>query len=134
MKQSPLLEFESSAFAVIPGEDDATNPGIYGKTLAEWLANQLREAGLPAGGIIAEDFGWCVPVASTPHQLYVACASTEEAPNEWRVFAFAEGGLAARFLGKDNSAASLAFLFTTVRSCLESHPSVRGLREEPLDA
>jgi hypothetical protein len=134
MKQTPLLEFESSAFAVIPGEDEATNPGIYGKALAEWLGNQLRAAGIPAGSIIAEDFGWCVPVAGSPHQLYVACASTQEAPNQWQVFAFAEGGLAARLLGRDKSAASLASLFTAVRKCLELHPNVRGLREEPLDA
>ncbi len=131
MKQSPLLEFESSAFAVVAGEDAATNSGIYGKALAEWLANQLRAAGFPAGGIIAEDFGWCVPVATTPHQLYVACASTEEAPNQWRVFVFAEGGFAARLLGRDKSAESLASLFTAVRRCLESHPNVRGLREDP---
>ena len=134
MKQSPLLEFESAAFTVIPGEDESTNPGIYGKALAEWLADQLRAAGLPAGAIIAEDFGWCVPVATAPHQLYVACASTEEAPNQWRVFVFAEGGLAARLMGKDKSAESLASLFTVVRRCLESHPTVRGLREEPPDA
>jgi hypothetical protein len=130
MTRSALLEFESSAFAVSP-EDEATNPGIYGKALAEWLANELRAAGLPAGAIIAEDFGWCVPVATTPHQLYVACASTEEAPNQWRVFAFAEGGLAARLMGTDKRAESLASLFTVVRQCLESHPNVRGLREEP---
>jgi hypothetical protein len=131
MKQSPLLEFESSAFAVMAGEDEATNPGIYGKALAEWLANQLRTAGFPAGRIIAEDFGWCVPVETSPHQLYVACTSAEDAPNHWRVFAFAEGGLAARLLGKDKSAESLASLFTTVRRSLESHPNIRGLREEP---
>jgi hypothetical protein len=35
MKQTPLLAFESSAFAVIPGEDHETNPGIYGKALAQ---------------------------------------------------------------------------------------------------
>ena len=44
MKQSPLLEFESSAFAVMPGEDEETNPGIYGKALAQWLADRLRAA------------------------------------------------------------------------------------------
>jgi hypothetical protein len=131
MKQSPLLEFESSSFAVLPGEDEATNPGIYGKALAEWLANQLRAAGLPAGGIIAEDFGWCIPIATAPHQLYVACASAEEALNQWRVFAFSEGGLTARLMGRDTSAGSLASLFTAVRKCLEAHPNVSGLREEP---
>jgi len=129
MKQSPLLEFESSAFAIGPGEDEQTNPGIYGKALAQWLAEQLCAAGFAAGEAIAEDFGWCVPVESQPHSLYVACANAEE-PDHWRVFVFAEGGVVARILGKDKSAESLASLFTTVRRCLESAPIVRGLREE----
>jgi len=129
MRQSPLLEFESSAFAVIPGEDEDTNPGIFGKALAQWLAEQLRAAGLPVGDVIPEDFGWCVPVESKPHSLYVACANTGEKPDQWRVFAFAEGGVMARLLGKDKSTESLASLFAAVRRFLESAPSVRGLRE-----
>ena len=84
--QSPLLEFESSAFPVTPGEDEETNPGIYGRALAQWLAEQLRAAGFDAGAVISEDFGWCVPVAATTHSLYVVCASLEAAPNRWRVF------------------------------------------------
>lgn len=128
--QSPLLEFESSAFAVIPGEDQETNPGIYGKALAQWLAEQLRAAGFSVGDIVAEDFGWCVPVASAPHALYVACASTGERPDQWRVFAFAEGGVMARLLGKDRRAESLATLFAVLRRALEFAPTVRNLREE----
>lgn len=130
MKQSALLEFESSAFPVIPGEDEHTNPGIYGKALAQWLAEQLRARGVLAGDVIAEDFGWCVPVESKPHSLYVACASTEEKPNYWRVFAFAEGGAMARLFGKDKSAESLSTLFAAVKQILESAPVVQGLREE----
>jgi hypothetical protein len=130
MKQSPLLEFESSAFPVIPGEDEETNPGIFGKSLAQWLAQQLRAAGYPTGDVIAEDFGWCVSVESKPHSLYVACASTGERPDQWRVFAFAEGGVMAGLFGKDKSAESVAQLFAAVRRCLESTPTVRALREE----
>jgi hypothetical protein len=130
MKQSPLLEFESSAFPVVRGEDEETNPRIYGKALAQWLAEQLRAAGVPAGEVIAEDFGWCVRVESKPHTLYVACASTGEKPDQWRVFAFAEGGVMARLLGKDKRAESLASLFAAVRHCLKSAATVRGLREE----
>ena len=118
MKQSPLLEFESSVFAPIPGEDEETNPGIYGKALAQWLAERLRAAGVAAGDVIAEDFGWCVPVAAGPHPLYVACASTETS-DRWQVFVFAEGGVMARLLGRDTSAESVASLFAAVRRCLE---------------
>jgi hypothetical protein len=132
MRQSPLLEFESTAFAVIPGEDEETNPGIFGKALARWLAEQLRAAGFTAGEVISEDFGWCVPVESQPHSLYVVCSCTGEKPNHWRVFAFAERGVVARLLGKDRSDESLASLFAAVRRCLESAPVVRELREEAM--
>ena len=131
MKQSPLLVFESSAFPVDPDEDQETNPGIYGKALASWLAEQLRAAGFSVGAIIAEDFGWCIPVNSKPHALYVACAGTEEGRDQWRVFAFAEGGILSRLLGTDKSAESLATLFVAVRGCIESEPHTRALRQEP---
>ena len=128
--QSPLLEFESSAFPVTPGEDEETNPGIYGRALAQWLAEQLRAAGFDAGAVISEDFGWCVPVAATTHSLYVVCASLEAAPNRWRVFAFAEGGFVARLSGRDKRAASVATLFAAVRRCLEATSTISDLREE----
>ena len=130
MKQSALLEFESAAFAVIPGEDEHTNPGVYGKALAQWLAEQPRARGLPAGEVIAEDFGWCVPVESEANALYVACASTGEKPDHWRVFTFAEGGVMTRLFGNDKRAESLAALFGAVRQSLEAAPAVRNLREE----
>ena len=130
MKHSPVLEFQSSAFPIAPGEDEATNPRIYGKALAQWVASQLRAAGVPAGDVIPEDFGWCIRVASRPHSLHVACAGFGEPPDCWRVFAFAERGVIARLLGRDRSAESVASLFAAVRRCLESTPAVRGLREE----
>src|SRR5258708_6141933 len=107
MKQGPLLTFESSAFAVIPGEDEETNPGIYGKALAGWLGEQLRLAGIAAGNVIAEDFGWCVPVKSPPYSLYVVC-SNDETADHWRIFTFVEGGLMDRILRKGKGAELLA--------------------------
>ena len=130
MKQSPQLAFQSTAFAVVPGEDDRTNPGTFGKSLATWLSQQLRLKGLATGEAIAEDFGWCVPLESTPHKLYVACAGVDEEPNNWRVFVFAEGGFVSRLLGKDTSAESISTVFVAVRELLRSSPQVRGLREE----
>ena len=130
MKQSALLEFQSSAFAVEPGEDSHTNPGIHGKSLATWLAEQLRTKGLGVGQVVAEDFGWCIPVESKPHKLFVVCASTEEKENAWRVFAFAEGGFVARMLGKDQSAQAVTSLYAAVKEVLLSSLHVHGLRED----
>ena len=129
MKQTALLEFESSAFPMVPDEDKQTNPGIYGKALAQWIAEQLATRGFSVGEVIAEDFGWCVPIEAKSPRLYVACASANEKPNHWRVFAFAEGGVLARLFGKDTSTTALAALFTALKHTLQSSPVVQGLRD-----
>jgi hypothetical protein len=77
---------------LIEGEDEETNPGIYGRALAFWFASQLQVA---QDDVIAE-FGWCVPLKSSPHRLYVACSSEDDRKDRWRIFVFVEGGLFAR--------------------------------------
>lgn len=128
--KSPMLVFDCAAFAIVPGEDEETNEGIYGKSLAEWLAGKLRSAGISVGDVIAEDFGWCLRMDSEPHSLFVACSGNADEPDRWRVFVFAEGGLFARLTGADTRAESVATLFTAVRQCIESAPAVHGITEE----
>jgi hypothetical protein len=130
MPQGPLLSFESTAFPVMEGEDQETNPGIIGKALAEWLAGELGHRGIPTQGVIAEDFGWCVAVASEASKLYVACANVEDKATAWQVFVFAEGGFFKRLLGKDVSGAALAGLHANVKDILSGNPGIERLREE----
>lgn len=130
MKQSPFLVFGSPIFAVEPGEDEATNPGVYGKALAEWLSARLRETGVPCGDVIAEDFGWLVSVESKPHALYVVCTNYDGRTDAWRLFIFAEGGLLARLLGRDERASQVEALYARVREVLDAEAGIADLREE----
>ena len=130
MKRRPLLEFKSSAFPVVMSEDDKTKLGIFGKALDQWLSEQLRARDFPSGDVIAKDFGWCVPLLGKPPALYVACARTDEAEDQWRVFAFAESGLISRIFGKDTDGESLETLYAAVKGILEATPQVQRLREE----
>ena len=135
--QSALLHFESNAFPVTPGEDEQTNPGIFGRALAEWVGDRLRERGLPAGDIIPEDFGWCVPVTLSPHAVYVACANDgglDEGAGRWQLFVFAEGGLMQRLFGKDTRREAMSRVFEAVRQALASSPEIRGLTEESTES
>jgi hypothetical protein len=126
MMQSSLLEFESTAFSVADGEDEETNPGIYGKSLAIWLASQLQ---VSEEAVIAEDFGWCVPVKSSPHRLYVACSSEDDRKDRWRIFVFAEGGFVARLLGRDTRAADVESLFSRIKLILAAKPGISAVTE-----
>ena len=130
MRQSPLLTFKSSAFPVQPGEDERTNPGVFGSALARWLADRLRERGLAPAEVFAEDFGWCVPVARDPYTVYVACAGSGEPDDEWRVFAFVEPGLLTRLMGRDTSAVALEQVFVALEECLSTADEIRELIRE----
>ena len=94
---SDHVVFSSQHFAVEPKEDQETNPGIYGKSLATWVAAKLNERGVPVERIIAEDFGRCVLVKSKPFMLWIGCASLDDDPTRWQMFLALERGLIARF-------------------------------------
>jgi hypothetical protein len=122
---SPVLMFQSARFEPVPQEDELTSPGIYGRQLAEWVAAELPSQGYQAAGpVMAEDFGWCVPVVDEECSLYVACANSHDG---WQTFVFAESSLMARLFGQDSRPAAVASLFAAVRSILEQAPGIHQL-------
>ena len=130
MKQSPLLHFESTAFAIRPGEDERTNPKLYGEALATWLAEQLRGRDLYAGEVFAEDFGWCVPVAVGQKGVHVICVNEDERTDRWQVSCFVERGFVDALLRRSDDTDALTTVFVVVKDCLSNAPEVRGLIEE----
>jgi hypothetical protein len=67
--------FKSSLFAAEPGEDEATNPRLYGRQLANWLRERILSLGYPAVEVIAEDWGWCVMCQREPYELWIGCVN-----------------------------------------------------------
>lgn len=123
--------FESDAFPPVPGEDDETNPGLYGRALAAWLAAALGSTGYLVERIVAEDFGRVLVVAHPGCRLHVAVASTDETGREWQVFAFAEHGLLARLRRSSVGASAVSRLMSDLKRVLEESADVKSLREEP---
>ncbi|MCO4780700.1 MAG: hypothetical protein KC646_00140 [Candidatus Cloacimonetes bacterium] len=93
--------FKSSLFSVTEGEDEQTNPGIYGKSLAEWLVEGFTNCGYTNLEVIAEDWGWCIFIKEDEHSsMFIGCGSLNTDPDEtlpeeieWHVFLFSEIGL-----------------------------------------
>jgi len=83
--------FESNKFKIIKGEDESTNPRIYGLELSKWIAKELKFLGYEVEDIIPEDWGWCVVCQSKPFLLWVGCQNDfEEDKLIWCCFAEAE--------------------------------------------
>ena len=125
-----------------PGEDQETNPGRYGRHVAEWLAAKLRERGYDIESVIPEDWGWCVACQSGPDRVLAACgnvdverpsgASEPPAPSEatWHCFPVAASSMWRRLLRRREVALALKRFDGELRAVLEAEPGI-VLMDEP---
>ena len=107
MSTNPQVTFQTDFFKPITGEEEATNPERYGKALAQWLAEGLKERGVAVAGIVPEDFGWAVVVSRKPFMLWLGCGNTDGSNNEWSVFPVAETSMIQRLFRRVNPAPAI---------------------------
>lgn len=127
---SDRVSFRSSAFAVEAGEDGETNPGIYGRSLANWIVRQLEGRGVRVEGTIAEDFGRCVVVKRKPFLLWIGCASVDGRHDRWRLFIALERGLIGRLLGGQGAERALEHLRGHFRAMVWEVPGISDIEWE----
>ena len=127
MEMSDHVTFTTPFFAVEPGEDAHTNPGIYGRALARWLAEALRARGLAVEDAIPEDWGWCITVKREPLALRVACANVDGSVTEWRVFAAAERGLRQWLRRAGDATAEVRALQAHLAAIVPTVPGARDI-------
>ena len=72
------VEFISDAFPPYPGEDEETNPGIWGKRLAEFLVAELPKHGITPKEFYTEDWGWEIPIENKAFAMYLGCSNQLE--------------------------------------------------------
>lgn len=126
--------FKSSLFQAEPGEDEETNPRMYGRQLANWICERFRSLGYPAE-VFAEDWGWCV---LCQRGLLIGCVNLQDIeyaepgdpppPKErllWHVAPMAETRGAREGLER---------LDTQLRTVLESEPAIEIVDETVVDA
>jgi len=134
--------FESDLFHPEPGEDEATNPGVYGKQLAHWLAQRLQAHGYASTEVIPEDWGWSVVCARKPLLLWVGCGSlaSEGISGEpsiepagttrtWHCFPEAEVPFWKRVLRQVDTAPQLERLQSDLNAILSGEPELRLVEE-----
>ena len=90
---------ETSFFEIEPDEDAETNPGVYGRAFARWIAERLKERGESVEEIVSEDWGRCVIVTRKPYLLWIGCGNRAGRTDEWGAFVIAEPGLLQRLSG-----------------------------------
>lgn len=128
--------FKSPLFKIQPGEDSQTNPGIFGKELADWLAQKLQPLGYPVE-VIPEDWGWCIICQRKPARLFIGCGNVTSLtpdiePPElvWHLFVHAEAPILKRLFQSVDPAAVRNKLTIQLAQILANEPEIT-LVEEP---
>lgn len=133
MEKSAAVSFTSSQFPIEPNEDEDTNPGIYGRALARWLAEQLEPRGIATKEVVAEDWGLCVVTQTRPVRVNIAVANVEGSATRWQMFAFVERGLFQLAKSPDELQRELAAMREHLAAIVGSIPDVRDVFWEELD-
>ena len=109
-------------FKIAGREDDATNPGRYGKEFASWMSEQLRARNEVVSQVVAEDFGWCVVLGTEPARVWIACGNRDGSTNEWGAYVVAEPTLAQRLFKRSGVRAELDRLSGVVQTIMRTVP------------
>lgn len=130
--------FESDLFEIEEGEDDETNPKMYGKRLSGWIRQKLIGFGYDVEEVIPEDFGWLVLCQRSPYLLGVVCVShiddqtmrEDDPPPEpdrvtWCCTIFVEVPFFKRLFGKVDTTEGVKKLDRELRGILNSETGIR---------
>jgi hypothetical protein len=129
--QGPRYVIRSSAFLVEPREDSETNPGVFGRSLANCVAAQMRLRGWNVEAVIPEDFGYCVMLARRPITLRIGFANRAQSTNEWMAYVAAEGGLLRRVLRMADASKEIGRISAILSEIMKSAPGAEAYFVEP---
>jgi hypothetical protein len=122
------LEFSSDAFPPCPDEDETVNLGVFGKRLAEFIAEGLRRRGVEIEKVEAEDWGWRVDVHHEAFPLWIGCANYTELENGFLCFLEPSKPHIRRWLKKIATTETVERLATDLEAVIADSGKVDGLR------
>ena len=121
------VEFRSSKFPPYEGEEEQINPGLWGKRLAEYLVEKLAEMGLETEEIIAEDWGWYIPVRNEGFRLALCCGHQDGDDDQFLCFTDPDTPIVKKFFRKIDATAQLTQLTGALEQILAADPDIRDI-------
>jgi hypothetical protein len=122
------LEFRSTAFPACPGEDEESNPGRYGKRLAEFIAAGLPKHGFGVANTSAQDWGWRIDLRSEQFPLWIGCGNYEEHDDGFLCFIEPSRPYVRRWFRRIPTSDTIDRLADALEETLLSAGDVRNLR------
>lgn len=121
------VEFKSSKFPPYEGEEEEINPGLWGRRLAEYLVQKLADLGVETEDIIAEDWGYYVPVRNEGFEIALCCGHQDGDDDEFLCFTEPSKPIAKKLFRKVDATAQLSRLVEALEKILQSDPDIREI-------
>lgn len=121
------VEFRSSSFPPYEGEEEEINPGLWGRRLAEYLAQKLAKRGIVTETFAIEDWGCYLPVKIDGVSLALRCGHQNGDDDQFLVFTDPCTPKVKKLFRTIDVTAQLDRLLTALREILESDATIRDI-------
>ena len=121
------VTFRSDKFPPYDGEEEQINPGLWGKRLAEYLVERLSLSGIKTEPIIAEDWGWYVPIQNERFRLAICCGHQDGDDDEFLCFTDPSTPIVKKLFRKIDATAELTRLTEALEQILSSDADIRDV-------
>lgn len=128
------VEFRSTAFPPYDGESEQINPGRFGKRLAEYLQAELRRRGEPVGELVAEDWGWMVPIENAGFGLWLGVGNDEEHPDGFLCFIEPHTEYVRKLFKKIPTRERIEALQKNLAAAIDAHAAIRDVHWSSYEA
>jgi hypothetical protein len=125
------IQFHSTSFPPYESEDEQINPGVFGKRLADFLAENLPAQGFKVRCVGAEDWGWMVELENETFPLWIGCANDEAFENGFQCFIEPSKPFIRKWLKKIDTSSTVERLAAAIESVLLGSGKVSQLRWLP---
>ena|SRR5581483_3723303 len=122
------VEFYSDKFPPYDGEEEQINPGLWGKRLAEYLQQRLKERGILTRDPVAEDWGWVLPVENNSFDLWIGCGHQNGDDHEFLCFIEPSTPVIRRFFKKIDTTDAVRRVADAMNKILSSDLDIRNVR------
>ncbi len=121
------VEFRSQKFPPYDGEEELINPGLWGKRLAEYLVQKLSDRGIKTQEIIAEDWGWYVPIQNEGFRLAICCGHQNGDDDQFLCFTDPSTPVVKKLFRKIDATPELTRLIEALQQILSADPEITNV-------
>lgn len=121
------VKFRSDKFPPYEGEEEQINPGLWGKRLAEYLVENLNGMGIETEKIIAEDWGWYIPIKNDGFRLAICCGHHADSDDAFLCFTDPATPVFRKLFRKIDATEQLGRVVATLDQILSSDPDIRDV-------